>query len=80
VEPYSPYAEELSIADSKIAAIAGRQHGIVTAGVRLGTHLSWRCSPRVDGAVLSHTSAAALWQFLRPIPGPVHVTFGASSS
>jgi hypothetical protein len=31
-----------------------------------------------DGAALSHTSAAALWQFLRPIPGPVHVTIGAA--
>jgi hypothetical protein len=31
-----------------------------------------------DGAVLSHTSAAALWKFLRPIPGPVHVTVGAA--
>jgi hypothetical protein len=30
-----------------------------------------------DGAVLSHSSAAALWQFLRPTPGPVHVTLGA---
>ena len=27
-----------------------------------------------DGAVLSHTSAAALWGFLRPIQGPTHVT------
>jgi len=31
-----------------------------------------------DGAVLTHTSAVALWQFLRPIPGPVHVTVGAA--
>lgn len=31
-----------------------------------------------DGAVLSHVSAVALWQFLRPIPGPVHVTVGAA--
>jgi hypothetical protein len=31
-----------------------------------------------DGAVLSHASAAALWQFLRPISGPVHVTLGAA--
>jgi very-short-patch-repair endonuclease len=31
-----------------------------------------------EGAALSHTSAAALWQFLRPIPGPVHVTLGAA--
>jgi hypothetical protein len=29
--------------------------------------------------VLSHTSAAALWQFLRPISGPAHVTIGASA-
>jgi hypothetical protein len=27
-----------------------------------------------DGAVLSHTSATALWGYLRPIPGPTHVT------
>jgi hypothetical protein len=31
-----------------------------------------------DGAVLSHASAAALWKFLRPIQGPVHVTVGAA--
>ncbi len=30
------------------------------------------------GAVLSHSSAAALWEFLRPIPGPTHVTLGAA--
>ncbi len=27
-----------------------------------------------DGAVLSHTSAAALWKLLKPVAGPVHVT------
>lgn len=27
-----------------------------------------------DGAVLSHASAVALWQFLRPIPGLIQVT------
>lgn len=27
-----------------------------------------------DGAVLSHHSAAALWELLRPIDGPVHVS------
>ncbi|HEX4305363.1 MAG TPA: hypothetical protein VHZ54_04960 [Solirubrobacterales bacterium] len=31
-----------------------------------------------DGAVLSHTSAVVLWEFLRPISGPVHVTVDAS--
>jgi Protein of unknown function (DUF559) len=30
-----------------------------------------------DGAVLSHTSAVALWEFLRPIQGPAHVTVDA---
>ncbi|HEY0278441.1 MAG TPA: hypothetical protein VGC32_09255 [Solirubrobacterales bacterium] len=27
---------------------------------------------------MSHTSAVALWEFLRPIQGPVHVTVGAA--
>jgi len=31
-----------------------------------------------DGAVLSHSSAVALWEFLRPIQGPVHVTVDAA--
>jgi very-short-patch-repair endonuclease len=31
-----------------------------------------------DGAVLSHVSAAALWEFLRPIQGPTHVTVAAA--
>jgi very-short-patch-repair endonuclease len=31
-----------------------------------------------DGAVLSHSSAAALWEYLRPIHGPAHVTVAAS--
>jgi very-short-patch-repair endonuclease len=31
-----------------------------------------------DGAVLSHASAAALWKFLRPIGGPVHVSLPAA--
>jgi hypothetical protein len=102
-----------STGDRQIAAIASRQHGVVTiaqlaaAGidkygvrdrVRAGRlhrlhrgvyavghrSLSWRgrwtaaVLAAGDGAVLSHTSAAALWQFLRPIPGPVHVTIGAA--
>ncbi len=32
-----------------------------------------------DGAVLSHASAAALWGFLRPVPGAVHVAFAGTS-
>jgi very-short-patch-repair endonuclease len=27
-----------------------------------------------DGAVLSHTSAAVLWELLKPLDGPVHIT------
>jgi very-short-patch-repair endonuclease len=62
----------------------GRLHrlhrGVYAVGHR---SLSWRgrwlaaVLAAGDGAVLSHTSAAALWQFLRPIPGSVHVTVGA---
>jgi very-short-patch-repair endonuclease len=64
---------------------AGRLHrlhrGVYAVGHR---SLSWRgrwlaaMLAAGDGAVLSHTSAAALWQFLRPIPGPVHVLLGAA--
>jgi very-short-patch-repair endonuclease len=32
-----------------------------------------------DGAVLSHVSAAALWDLLRPEPGPVHVSIASSN-
>ncbi|MCU1295678.1 MAG: hypothetical protein JWP08_4528 [Bryobacterales bacterium] len=32
-----------------------------------------------DGAVLSHTSAAALWQFVHPISGPIHVTLATQN-
>jgi hypothetical protein len=32
-----------------------------------------------DGAVISHTSAAVLWELLKPIDGPVHVTVPSTS-
>lgn len=102
-----------STAGRRIAAIAGRQHGVVTAaqmravgfnevavhraeaagrlhrlhrGVYAVGHrsLSWRGRWLAavlavgEGAVLSHSSAAALWEFLRPIPGPIHVTVAAA--
>jgi very-short-patch-repair endonuclease len=64
---------------------AGRLHrlhrGVYAVGHR---SISWRgrwlaaVLAAGDGAVLSHTSAAALWRFLRPIPGPVHITLGAA--
>jgi very-short-patch-repair endonuclease len=105
--------EQLSTADRQVAAIAGRQHGVVTREqleavgidksgvtrrVQLGRlhrlhrgvyavghrSLSWRgrwlaaVLAAGDGAVLSHASAAALWEYLRPIQGRVHVTVGAA--
>lgn len=95
--------------DMRVARVAVRQHGIVTAAqlaaagidkdgvawrVRTGRlhrlhrgvyavghrSLSWRGRWLAavlavgDGAVLSHASAVALWQFLMPMPGPIHVT------
>jgi hypothetical protein len=105
--------QKSSTAGPRIAAIASRQHGVVTAaqmravgfdesavhralnagrlhrlhqGVYAVGHrsLSWRgrwlaaVLAAGDGAVLSHTSAVALWEFLRPIQGPVHVTVDAA--
>jgi len=32
-----------------------------------------------DGAVLSHTSAAVLWELLKPIDGPIHVSVPTTS-
>jgi hypothetical protein len=64
---------------------AGRLHrlhrGVYAVGHR---SLSWRgrwlaaVLAAGDGAVVSLASAAALWEFLRPIPGPVHVTIAAA--
>jgi hypothetical protein len=65
--------------------LAGRLHRLYRGVYAVGHRsLSWRgrwlaaVLAAGDGAVLSHASAAALWQFLRPIPGPVHVTVGAA--
>jgi very-short-patch-repair endonuclease len=64
---------------------AGRLHRLYRGVYAVGHRsLSWRgrwlaaVLAAGDGAVLSHSSAAALWQFLRPIPGPTHVTVGAA--
>lgn len=105
--------QKSSTAGRRIAAIASRQHGVVTAaqmraagfdesavhralkagrlhrlhrGVYAVGHrsLSWRgrwlaaVLAAGDGAALSHTSAVALWEFLRPIQGPAHVTVDAA--
>lgn len=60
---------------------AGRLHrlhrGVYAVGHRAPTHHSrWMAAVLAcgDGAVLSHSSAAALWELLRPIDGPVHVS------
>jgi very-short-patch-repair endonuclease len=105
--------EQHSTAEARVAAIAGRQHGVVTheqlaacgfdksavtrrvqagrlhrlhRGVYAVWHrsLSWRgrwlaaVLAAGDGAVLSHSSAAALWKFLRPIRGPIDLTVAAA--
>jgi hypothetical protein len=64
---------------------AGRLHRLYRGVYAVGHRsLSWRgrwlagVLAAGDGAVLSHSSAAALWRFLRPIPGPVHVTLDAT--
>jgi very-short-patch-repair endonuclease len=64
---------------------AGRLHRLHRGVYALGHRsLSWRGGwlaavlAAGDVAVLSHTSAAALLQFLRPISGPVHVTLAAA--
>lgn len=64
---------------------AGRLHrlhrGVYAVGHR---SLSWRGRWLAavlavgDGAALSHASAAALWELLRPIQGPIHVTVAAA--
>ncbi len=63
----------------------GRLHRLYRGVYAVGHRsLSWRgrwlaaVLAAGDGAVLSHASAAALWEYLRPLPGPVHVTVAAA--
>jgi very-short-patch-repair endonuclease len=46
------------------------------AGIPLTRYARWMAAVLAAGrgAVLSHTSAGALWGFIAPLPGPVHVT------
>jgi very-short-patch-repair endonuclease len=60
---------------------AGRLHrlhrGVYTVGHRAPSHHArWMAAVLACGedAVLSHHSAAALWELLRPLDGPVHVS------
>ncbi len=64
---------------------AGRLHrlhrGVYAVGHRsLSRRGRWLAAVLAagDGAVLSHSSAVALWEFLRPIQGPAHVTIDAA--
>ena len=74
---------ELEISRSTITRWTrrGRLHrihrGVYAVGHRgLGQHGLWMAAVLAygEGAVLSHTSAAALWGFLKPQSGPIHVT------
>jgi very-short-patch-repair endonuclease len=63
----------------------GRLHrihrGVYAVGHRgLGLHGRWMAAVQAcgEGAVLSHGSAAVLWELLRPIDGPVHVSIPAA--
>jgi hypothetical protein len=65
---------------------AGRLHrlhrGVYAVGHRAPTHHSrWMAAVLAcgKGAVLSHSSAAALWELLRPIDGPIHVSVPTTS-
>ncbi|HEX6454984.1 MAG TPA: type IV toxin-antitoxin system AbiEi family antitoxin domain-containing protein [Solirubrobacterales bacterium] len=56
--------------------------GIYAVGHRAPTHHSrWMAAVLAcgEGAALSHHSAAALWELLRPIKGPVHVSVPTTS-
>jgi hypothetical protein len=60
---------------------AGRLHrlhrGVYAVGhPGLNRHKRWMAAVLAcgEGAVLSHTSAAAIWELLKPFRGPVHVT------
>jgi very-short-patch-repair endonuclease len=62
-------------------AAAGRLHrlhrGVYAVGhSAMSHHRRWMAAVLAcgEGAVLSHHSAAALWELLRPIEGPVHVS------
>ena len=75
--------EEIGLSRYAVAERAkrGRLHrihrGVYAVGHR-GLSLHGRFKAAVlacgDGAVLSHVSAAVLWQLLKPIDGPVHIT------
>src|SRR3954454_13397622 len=65
---------------------AGRLHRLHRAVYAVGHrapswHARWMAAVLAcgDGAVLSHHSAAALWELLNPIKGPIHVSTATTS-
>jgi very-short-patch-repair endonuclease len=64
----------------------GRLHrlhrGVYAVGHRAPSwHARWMAAVLAygDGAVLSHHSAAALWELLKPLEGPIHVSTPSTS-
>lgn len=56
--------------------------GVYAVGHRAPSHHAhWMAAVLAcgEGAVLSHSSAAALWKLLRPIEGPIHVSIPTTS-
>ncbi|MGN6274960.1 MAG: type IV toxin-antitoxin system AbiEi family antitoxin domain-containing protein, partial [Solirubrobacterales bacterium] len=57
--------------------------GVYAVGHRAPSfHARWMAAVLAcgEGAVLSHSSAAALWGLLRPIDGPIHVSIPTQQS
>lgn len=84
----APQLREVGIDASAVSrrVKAGRLHplhrGVYAVGHRAPTHHSrWMAAVLAcgAGAVLSRHSAAALWELLRPIKGPVHVSVPTTS-
>jgi Protein of unknown function (DUF559) len=64
-------------ARARKGALHRLHHGVYAVGHRApSTEREWAAAVLACGesAVLSHGSAAALWAFLRPIPGPIDVS------
>ncbi len=66
----------------KLGRLHGIHRGVYAVGHR-GLSLHGRFMAAVlacgEGAVLSHVSAAVLWELLKPIDGPVHVSVPSTS-
>ncbi len=75
----SPNAIALRIKRGQLHRI---HRGVYAVGHRaLSQHGHWMAAVLAcgEGAMLSHTSAAALWGFLKPFRGPIHITSPSSN-